>query len=420
MYVAQLDRSWLESPFSAHGFEVKKDNEIQLLRKFCKYVYVDIGRSSIDKRKILDAHSKDVAGIFDRPAVAKEPAKSGGLASKLLGMLGIKFGADDSGVRYKTSVSAGKEMPEAAEAYSYTTAKMIEVLNEVKSNKGVNVDKLKDAVHPMVDSILRNPDAMAWQCYQGERNDGGLCLTVNSAVWAVILGRHLGLDNHALQSLAMGGSMLDLGNANISEAIVMSKNAPTEREQEILSRHVEYGVKLMRLKPGINEDILSMIACHHERHDGSGYPNGLAGDEIPVFGRIAGLVNSYDRSITKNPNTEAKSSYEAICELNNLAGTKFHHGAVQHFVKAVGMFPTGSFVLLNTGEVAIVAEQNPARGLRPKLLVVLDERKQPMATGKSVDLSRFPEQISKPNARWIIKGYEVGAFDIDPKTYVFD
>lgn len=426
MYVAQLDRSWLESPFSAHGFKISSDNEMQLLRKFCKYIYVDVARSSVDQGKILDAHARKVSDPFGQAVNPANGSDSGGLASKISGVLGrlgipgLGSASSNSGGRYQTKESAAKEAPAAAAAYDHAAAQLAEILVEVRANKGVNVDKLKDAVEPVIESILRNPDAMSLQCHIRSQSDNKFRLSVSKAVWAVTLGRHLGFDKPALFNLAMGGSLLDLGNAAIPESMVMGSQAPTEDEFEILRKHPIYGGKILRKSGGINEDILSMVIGHHERHDGSGYPGAISGDEITIYGQIGGLVACYDDMIKGKPYEPAKSPYEAIRELNNLSGTLFQASAVQHFVQVHGMFPTGSVVLINTGEVGIVVGQNTERRLRPDLLLVLGPQKQPLAETRSLSLSKVPEQINKRKARWIIKGYEAGAFDIDLKKFFSD
>jgi HD-GYP domain-containing protein (c-di-GMP phosphodiesterase class II) len=183
--------------------------------------------------------------------------------------------------------------------------------------------------------------------------------------------------------------------------------------------HVDYGLKIVRTAPGVHDDAIDMIRCHHEYHDGSGYPQALEGKDIPVFGRIAGVVNYYDALISNKTHGPAKSSYDAICELNLVAGTKFQKEVVNSFVQAIGMFPTGSLVELNTGEVALVMEQHKAHRLRPRLMLVLDKDKQPLESGKPLQLSRVPDAGTSRKARWIVKGHEAGAFDINLQKFIF-
>ena len=181
--------------------------------------------------------------------------------------------------------------------------------------------------------------------------------------------------------------------------------------------HVSAGVEMARATPSINSDVLAMIESHHERADGSGYPKGLKGNDIPVFGRIAGLADCYDAMTSQRPWAAAKSPYDAIRELNSLSNSHFQKEMVEQFVQAMGMFPTGSVVELNTGEIGIVVEQNRVRRLRPKIMILLDSDKTPLAKFKTADLRHCPSDQHDPKSYWIVRGHEPGAFDIDPKSY---
>ena len=215
----------------------------------------------------------------------------------------------------------------------------------------------------------------------------------------------------------MGGILLDVGKTKIPDSIINKEGSLTQEESAVMDMHVDYGVELAQDIPGINDDILKMIECHHERHDGSGYPKGLEGADIPVYGRIAGVVDCYDAMISNRPHRPARSSYDAVRELNLMVGTKFQRQLIEQFVQALGMFPTGSLVELNTGEVAIVIEQNRVRRLRPKVMLLLDRDKQFFRSSKMLDLQKVPCDEGQRRARWIVHGHEAGAFDINPKDY---
>jgi hypothetical protein len=120
---------------------------------------------------------------------------------------------------------------------------------------------------------------------------------------------------------------------------------------------------------------------------------------------------------TKRPYAPARSAYDAVRELNSESGTTFQRELVEQFVQAVGMFPTGSLVELNTGEVALVIEQNRVRRLRPKLMLLLDANKAPVKRQALLDLKAKPASAGDGPAYWIRRGLEPGAFGLDPKDY---
>ncbi len=425
MYVAQLDRPWLETPFLFQGFEIREDSEIALLRKFCKHVYVDIDRGTVARDKILAAHNSlgKAHDPFQKREHRRQQPRRPSLRYRLLSALsrfdrtGRLERQANGQVVYENKVSTRQEAPRATHAYGIAVDTMNEVLEDIRKGSAIDLDRIKTSVTPMIDSVLRNQDAMAWLVYLRKRDEYAYNHSIASSVWAVILGRHLGFDRSGIQTLAMGGMLLDVGKVKIPASIIAKEGPLSEEEQQIMQMHVDYSVQIASKTPGISDRILDMIRSHHERYDGSGYPRGLAGNDIPVFGRISGIVDCYDAMISKRPYAPARSSYDAVRELNRLAGTKFQRELVEQFVQALGMFPTGSIVELNTGEIGIVVEQNRVRRLRPKIMVLRDADQQPVSTHRLLDLRKLAEKEGEKGARWIVRGHEPGAFGIDPADF---
>jgi putative nucleotidyltransferase with HDIG domain len=241
--------------------------------------------------------------------------------------------------------------------------------------------------------------------------------SIASSVWATALGREIGLDRDAMRVVALGSMLLDVGKTRIPESILGKPGKLDEREREEMRRHVDYGLALVREAGRVDERVLEMIANHHERHDGSGYPRGLEGADIPVYGRIAGIVDTYDAMITSRPYASTQSSYGALRQLRSLAGTQFQPELVDQFTQAIGMFPTGTLVLLNTGEVGVVTAQSRIRRLRPEVMVILGPGKEPLAEYRVVDLNKVSATADDQSSLWIEQGLEPGAFGVDPAEY---
>lgn len=160
-----------------------------------------------------------------------------------------------------------------------------------------------------------------------------------------------------------------------------------------------------------------MVAGHHERYNGTGYPQGLAGSQIPVFARIAGVVDTYDAMTTPRPYAPPMSTYDAMRQLNKLAGIEFPVEVFEQFVQAIGVFPVGTLVELNTGEVGIVIAQNRVRRLRPKIMLLLDSDKAPLAEFHVVDLRKQLANAGGETSLWIERGLSPGDYGIDPSEY---
>ena len=425
MYVAQLDRSWLETPFIFQGFVIHGDKEIRLLEEHCEHVFVETERSTLTKNIILEAckvtQSVDdsISGSQCRP-VGPKPITISRKILRAIGRLdptGRALDRLNQPKHYKNVVTTAEEAPRAADAYDAAMGQVQSILTCLKNDGDITIDSVEQAVSPMIDSVLRNQNAMAWLVYLRKQDEYAYNHAVASAVWAVILGRHLGFDRDSLKTLAMGGILLDIGKSKIPDSIINKADTLTQQERWIMETHVKHGMEIAQRIPGINDDILAMIECHHESNDGSGYPKGLADVDIPVYGRIAGIVDCYDAMISTQPYQSAISSYDAVREINLLSGTRFQKQLVEQFVQSLGMFPTGSLVELNTGEVAVVIEQNRVRRLRPKLMLLLDGKKEIFQSSKMLDLQKVPCDVGQPRARWITHGHEAGAFGIDPNNY---
>ena len=379
MYVSELDRPWLETPFLFQGFYVQSNEEIAAVRNHCRQVVVDTQRDD------------------DRP----QP-----LASRRLPR------PPNEAMR-----ELKDEIKQASGIHVSVAASIEDVMGELKNAGKLNVHKLEAAVLPMVDSVLRNPAAMS--CLMRIRRKGGYLYShsLASSVWATALGREIGLEREALRVVALGAMLLDIGKVRIAEEILGKPGKLDAEELALMRRHVDFSLEIVQEAGEVDPRVLEMVANHHERHDGSGYPRGLKGDEIPVYGRIAGLVDTYDAMITSRPYASTQSSYGALRQLRSLAGVQFQSELVDQFTQAIGMFPTGTLVLLNTGEVAVVTAQSRVRRLRPEIMIILDAGKQPLDDYRVVDLNQVSATADDQASLWIEQGLEPGAYGVDPAEY---
>jgi HD-GYP domain-containing protein (c-di-GMP phosphodiesterase class II) len=243
-------------------------------------------------------------------------------------------------------------------------------------------------------------------------SDDAQAAALRASVLAVVLGRQLKLPKSELRSLAIGGLLFDIGKTRLDDCILQADRKLNEREMSEMQRHVEIGLDLVRRSGLRTPDIIDFIEHHHERLDGSGYPRGLAGDDIPAFGRIAGLVDCYNAITGNRRYASTRSPAEAITLLYKLKGVHFHTDLIEEFIQAIGVYPVGAMVELANGEVAIVVAQSRTRRLRPTVALLLDANLKPVAEGRYVELEKITryEDGSKLD---IVKNLEPNAFGID-------
>jgi HD-GYP domain-containing protein (c-di-GMP phosphodiesterase class II) len=238
---------------------------------------------------------------------------------------------------------------------------------------------------------------------------------LSMAVWAAILGRHIGLSRKELEKLSVGCAMCDIGMTQLPPELLDQEENLTDAQRRIIRAHPKIGAELVANSGDIDLEILGIIENHHERMDGSGYPHGIKGALIPLLARIAGLVDTYDAMISSRPYASVRTSYDATQELLDSSGQLFQPALVEQFVQAIGLFPTGSLVELNTGEVAIVVSQNITRRLKPELVIVLNAAKERLAKSKTVDLAN--QHIAAEGERWITRELKTGTYGISSEEF---
>jgi len=164
--------------------------------------------------------------------------------------------------------------------------------------------------------------------------------------------------------------------------------------------------------------VWDMVAFHHERHDGSGYPNALSADSIPLFARIAGIVDTYDAMTSERLFQKPVSPSQAIKDLYRDRDVKFESTLVEEFIQAIGLYPAGTMVLLSTGQVAIVIAEGRTRRLKPQVLLLLDKNKIPLTGNSTIDLvdSVCPDTNEPID---IVHSLEPGAFGVNPEQIAY-
>jgi HD-GYP domain-containing protein (c-di-GMP phosphodiesterase class II) len=430
MYIAKLDCPWLETPFVFQGFEIRDHIEIEQLQACCQTVYVDTDRGKLSEAQVQSLLAENnvatSAYLSDDEPAGQTPVEAGrpGVLSVLLWRVGLGpvlgLAPIDKAADSTIISTVRGEASQANDAYERLLVQD-ELIRDRARNEGlVDIDGVLEAVTPMIESVFRNPNAIAWTVFSKKLRRQDYSRSAATSVWAVMLGRQLGFDEDALRDLAVGGMLLDIGYANVSDEVLTAEGAISDEQYEHLSRHVLLGLEILRGSKGVSQNVLDMVKCHHERTDGSGYPDKLSGNDIPIYGRIAGIIDCYDAMTTKTSYSTAKAGYDAARELNEMRGQQFPAEVVEQFIRTIGMFPTGSVVELSDGTIAVVLEQNTSNPLLPKIMVLLDEHHVSLSEIKIIDLK---ETIQKSTGRlniWIQKGLEHGAFGIDPSNYFSD
>lgn len=421
MYIAELDRPWLETPFLFQGFFVRSEDEIADLKVHCEHVYID--SDSVQQEAATALRNTTTLPARANGGQDEAAGKKRGFSLRSLFQ---RKDADDqesvqeltqTGVFHEESVGLKTEIDTASGIHSQAVTTVSGVMADLRRGGTLDVQRLKSSVAPMVDSVLRNPAALACLIRMQEKDDYLYHHSLASSVWATILGRQIGLCRDDLNVIALGALLLDVGKTKIPDEILHKPSGLDNDELQLIQRHVEFGMRILQQTGDVDERVLEMVKHHHERFNGTGYPQGLEGNAIPVFGRIAGIVDAYDAMITQRPYARPVSSYDALRQLQLLADVEFQAEIVDQLTRAIGVFPTGTLVELNTGEIAIVTKQNRIRRLRPEVMLIMDSNKKMLEQFRVADLNDETVSADAHQSLWIDCGLPPGSFGIDPTEF---
>jgi HD-GYP domain-containing protein (c-di-GMP phosphodiesterase class II) len=414
MYVSKLDRPWLETPFLFQGFHIESDEVIEQLRRFCTYVYVDVERS--DNTIVLPTNT-----VMLNPSAGaghEEPHTNAASSGRVKRRTKAKPATTSMEAATRDETAALRvEIPAAREAHDQTSTAISKFFAKLRTGETPDVGSVQRTIDPMIDSITRNEDALSWLTRMKRKDDYIYDHSLASAVWALIFGKHLGLPKEDLRVVAMGSVFMDVGKTKVPRKLLTKRSPLTEEEMALMKAHVQHGVDIVSAMDGVDPRVIDMVQHHHERYNGTGYPRGLSGNEIPIFAKIAGIIDTYDAMTTSRPYAKPVSTYSAVRELNKLAGVEFPAEVVEQFVQAIGVFPVGTLVELNTGEVGVVVAQNSVRRLRPKVMLILDRDKEKLRDFPIVDLRNQLSDQGGQHSLWIEEGLAPGAYAIDPSEY---
>ena len=387
MYVSDLDRPWLESPFLVEGLLIRSPEEIEILNEICDFVFIDIGKSPVCTSKRVSI-GKSIKEIF--PEKKLKP--------------------------FENKTSLAQELQSVKSIYQDYETAVSKIYDDAKSGQKLSIRSANEAVGNIVGSLVRNPDACTLLYRMKKKGDYIYNHAIGTSIWSATIGRQIGLPPLELKKLALSGLLCDIGKVKISSRILNKPNKLSSEECQAIKSHIEIDDDFRNNFPGLAESIVETINTHHERHDGSGYPLGIRGDEIPVLSRIVGLADCYDAMISDKPYAKAMSTYDAAKELYELRDIYFQSEIIDEFIQAVGLYPIGSLLELNNGEVGIVVEVYPQHRLKPKLLMLLNSMKEPIEGDSYLNL--LDKTTTKTDDPFNIKGcLEPGTYNLDANDY---
>lgn len=386
MYVSNLDRPWLDTPFLIQGFYIQDKDEIRALDQYCEYVYIDT-----DRGLAADMYWDD---NFTLPSNAFMES-----------FLNNRIREVD----YPIECSVTDEMSTARSVFESTNKKFIALISAIKQGSKLDLKQVKSLLEPLIESLLRNPDAMLWVSHLCPQDDPLFSPSVHNTVIAITFARFTGLPKDDILRLAIGVLLFDIGKLNVKEEVLLKRTLLNDEEFVRVKQHVDEGYDYLMLFKTLHEDSLYTVLTHHERYDGSGYPNKLSARQIPVYGRLAGMIDCYQAMMRTRPYSAAISAHASLQKLFAWRNKYFQAELIEQFMKCMGVHPTGSLLEMKSGEVGIVVSQNPERHIKPNVMLLLDKDKNDLGEYPVINLH---SGAAKEVDYEILRGLDPGAYGI--------
>ena len=404
MFVTELDRPWLGTPFLFQGFLIENDEEISKLQKVCKIVYVD------RRRSIGDQYAEEVRAIERR-------LESGSLGDDFLDVAKrIRAGRAAPSGPLSQDAGMEQEMLHSAPIIDDVHRTLESITGSIESSEQVDMEKVSGLVEKMAAGVDRNPDALIWLTRLKAMDQYSYDHALDVSIHLMVFARFLCMDHGDVESLGRAGLMLDIGKTRIPSEILGKPSSLTPEEFRVVKSHVANSIELLVGQPGFQNSILGVVAEHHERYDGTGYPRGLGGDKLNLRSEMAGMVDTYCAMTRQRAFSEPVSSQKALEMLSRMRGRTFREVMVDQFVQCIGLYPIGTLVELSSGEVGVVIQQNRVIREKPRLMILMSPDKQLMKRPTYIDLMAT-RRLGDRELPKIVQALPSNAYGIDPAEF---
>lgn len=391
MYLAKLDASWLNHPFWRGAFLVKRREDIEALR-----------RSGIASVWIDTERGIDVDEAMGRRIVMVDDIRIDEDATSQAAEL-----PDEPLVQPMPSCATSEEMLRARRIFSRSKPLLQAIFANARLGKTVDIVQAHELLQEISESLQRNPWALLSIIRLKRADDYTYLHSAAVGALMIALSRQLGLAHEQEVAAGLAGMLHDIGKASIPNEILNKPQTLTEAEFDLIKTHPRRGHELLMAMGSTDSPTLDVCLHHHERLDGTGYPEGLSDEHISQICRMATICDIYDATTSNRPYKAGWDPAESLRRMARWAPAHIDQGIFHHFVKCIGIYPIGSFVRLESQRLGVVIDQAPASLLKPTVKAVFCARRKDFIAPEVIALSEAASNdrivgLEKPD-RWGIQ-----------------
>ena len=388
MFIDDMNCGWLRHPFLINKITITNDEMIaRIVKHGIREVYIDTEKGlAVKDAPTKEEINREIQVEMDRVAESK-PAPI-------------------------PQVPIQDELKKAREIKKEAKKTIHNIMDDVRFGKQIETVKVENVVSKMVKSIFRNQDALLSMGRLKKLDEYTYMHSMTVGILMIAFGKHLGLDKQTLHEIGIGAMLHDIGKMHIPQELLVSDKKLNDDEYEIIKEHVVHSRTELEKTDGIPSVSIQIAAQHHERIDGSGYPEGLKGDEISIFGRAAAIADVYDAMTSKRTYQNRFEPTEVLRKLFEWSEHIYDKQMVHQFIRCVGIYPVGTLVRLENGMLAVVLKHGEESLLQPTVKIVYNSEKNRYVKPSIIDLSKNGNNkiIShEPSEQW----------EIEPELHLF-
>lgn len=381
MFLQEICGSWMDHPFWKKSFTLTDPKDVKALNECgIQEVWIDI-----DKGLDVDSNVNTQSEEEQKSKIEKSLLQAEKFTPKAIPRVSLQDEVDKARLIHTRSKEAVTSM-----------------FQEARMGKALQLSEVTSLVDEIGQSISRNPEAFLSLSRLKTKDNYTYLHSVAVCALMIALGKQMGLEERLLQELGMAGLLHDVGKMMIPEEVLNKPGRLTDEEFTVIKNHPQRGWDILKDSSGVNDIAMEVCLHHHEKMDGSGYPDKLSGDTLTLFARMGAVCDVYDAITSVRCYKSGWEPAEAIRKMAEWQEGHFDATVFHAFVKTIGIHPSGTLLKLKSGRLAVVIEQSEKSLLSPVVKVFFSTKSNAPIQPELIDLSKSQDSIqcAEDSVKW--------------------